>query len=690
MNIELKKLKLRNFKGIRAMEIDFSEVTDIFGENATGKTSILDGFMWLLFGKDSQDRQDFNIKTLDENNQPYHHLDHEVEAHLIVDGEPIVLRRTLKENWVKKRGEMHQEFSGHTTTFFWNEVPMQKGEFEGKISAIIDPALFKLLTNVQYFNSIKWQDRREILIKIAGEVNNEEVLNQLTASGNATQFKALVAALQQNKTLDEFKREVASKKKTIREQLTLLPSRIDEATRSLPDNADWKQLEDSLREKTEQLAKIDAELGSHSAMIAASQDRLKAKMRTQNELEARCLEIEYSYRNIERNKITDQQVLLSNLKRELNTVTMEKKELLSRIADQRNKKLAAEKSIAEIDAKLAELRFKWHDLNESQITFNEEEFKCPTCKREYDTYDVNSKKDELQANFNKTKAEKLEVITKKGQELKNEKVYYQTILNNISNDENNGDALVKQCDVQIDAIMAKMPQIEESISRSMQSVDTIVNAALKESIEYQECLQSIAFIKTEIEQLSDTPVDNTALLSIKNQINAEIIEIKTQLNTRELRQRTLDRIQELKASERQMSAELADLEGIEFSIEEFTVAKMNALEERINAMFKYVTFKLFQEQINGGRTETCETLVKGVPYSDANTASKINAGLDIINTLAAHYRIHAPIWIDNAESVNQLLAVESQIIRLVVSKDKKLKINNNSAKKTAQPATNNA
>jgi hypothetical protein len=95
------------------------------------------------------------------------------------------------------------------------------------------------------------------------------------------------------------------------------------------------------------------------------------------------------------------------------------------------------------------------------------------------------------------------------------------------------------------------------------------------------------------------------------------------------------------------------------------------LEQLVNDRFELVTFKLFETQVNGGETPTCKALINGVPFSDANTASKINAGVDIINVLCDYYKVTAPIFIDNRESVTKLIDSDSQIINLVVDPSKK-------------------
>ena len=124
-----------------------------------------------------------------------------------------------------------------------------------------------------------------------------------------------------------------------------------------------------------------------------------------------------------------------------------------------------------------------------------------------------------------------------------------------------------------------------------------------------------------------------------------------------------------------MAQEIANIEKTQYTIENFIKLKVDTIENRINEKFSLVKFKLFEDQINGGQVETCEALVNGVPFSSLNTASKINAGIDIINTLCEFYNVSAPIFIDNRESVVKLLDSNSQIINLIVSEsDKKLRI----------------
>ena len=84
---------------------------------------------------------------------------------------------------------------------------------------------------------------------------------------------------------------------------------------------------------------------------------------------------------------------------------------------------------------------------------------------------------------------------------------------------------------------------------------------------------------------------------------------------------------------------------------------------------------MFDEQINGGMTETCVCTVDGVPYSDLNNAAKVQAGMDIIGAMAEHYGFYPPVWVDNRESIVRLPEMRQQVISLVVSEpDKELRV----------------
>ena len=213
-DIRIVRMMLTNFKGIRSIEVNFNpEVTNISGDNATGKTSMMDAFLWCLFGKDSQNRSDFNIKTLDAEGKAFPKLEHEVVVVLSVDGIETVFRRCYKENWVKKRGTTKEVMDGHKVDYYVDDVPLGKGEYDSKVSAICPEQLFRQITNPAYFPSLKMQEQRRMLFEIVGgDITNNDVFDELITVGNKELFLPLINALNSGKTLDDYKRQIVSQR----------------------------------------------------------------------------------------------------------------------------------------------------------------------------------------------------------------------------------------------------------------------------------------------------------------------------------------------------------------------------------------------------------------------------------------------------------------------------------------------
>src|SRR5699024_2857755 len=244
-------LKLTNFKGIKSFELNANgEDMKVFGENATGKTTIFDAFVWLLFGKDSQNSTQFEIKTL-RDGKPIHKLNHEVEATLLVNGQELTLKKVYKEKWTKKRGSVTESFSGHTTDYYIDGVPSKKKEYDEMIGSIVNEDVFKLLTNPLYFNEqLKWQDRRKTLLEIAGDITDEEIISSNESLAKLTEILG-------NRSIHDHKKVIAAKRKEINQELERIPIRIDEINRNLPDvsGLNKEEIETKLNDLS---SKIDA------------------------------------------------------------------------------------------------------------------------------------------------------------------------------------------------------------------------------------------------------------------------------------------------------------------------------------------------------------------------------------------------------------------------------------------------
>ena len=108
--------------------------------------------------------------------------------------------------------------------------------------------------------------------------------------------------------------------------------------------------------------------------------------------------------------------------------------------------------------------------------------------------------------------------------------------------------------------------------------------------------------------------------------------------------------------------------------EQLTQAIIEDLETRVNHLFTNVQFRMFKRLLNGNLEPICECTMHGTPYQDLSNSEKINAGIDIINAICRYNDIYAPMFVDNAESINDVTPTQSQQILLIVSRDKQLTI----------------
>lgn len=640
-SITLKTLILRNFKGIKDLRVDFNRVTDISGDNAVGKTTIFDAFTWLLFDKNSLDAKDFEIKTLDKNNNVIHGLEHEVSALLNIDGVEKKLSKIYKEKWTKKRGEAEKQLTGHTTDYYIDDVPVKKVEFQEAIGNIIDEKLFKLITNPLYFSTIlNWKDRRNVLLSIIGDVDVTDVIK-----GNNT-LKGFDALLGE-KTVDDLKKTLAARKRKINQDIDSIPVRIDELDKTIL-NLDFEALESELKLKNEELKQVEDKLYDSTKLG----DVVLEKQQKLFNLKSTLQKIENESKVQANRPRADLESLYTEKNYELKDISREKYTLETRKKDLEEKRIFL---IESIDS----LRNTWHEENLKTLTFNENEFICPTCKREFETDDIEAKKESMLEQFNINKSRILKELGDKGS-IKKERL--QKFEKELS-----------ECSIKLEEIKAKHKEVEKELNDLMAKIlDFKPSIILGE--EYKKVSCEIADLEVEINDNTSTKELISNLRREKTELVDAIDNIKAKLTYREKNKATLERIEELKDEERKLAETLAKVEKEEFQCETFIKAKVKLMEDSINEKFKYVSFKLFNTLVNGAVEECCVATVNGVPFDSVNNAGKINAGIDIINTLCDHYDIECPVFVDNAESVNELLECKSQVIRLIVSKDKTLVI----------------
>jgi DNA repair exonuclease SbcCD ATPase subunit len=648
--VKLIRLTLRNFKGIREFTLEAQEGNiDVFGDNATGKTTLADAFMWLLFDKDSQNRKDFEIKTLGPDGEPEHGLEHTVEAKLqLPSGKLLTLKKVFAEKWTKKRGSATAEFTGHTTDHFVDGVPVKKKEYDEQIAEIADEEIFRLLTDPTYFNQqLHWQKRRELLLQVCGDVSDIEVI-----SNNPDLSK--LADILGNRTMEQHRKVIQARRAEINKELEKIPVRIDEVKLGLPDISDITdekallidiaKLRDALRAKQEELAQAKA-----GGQVAEKTKELRM-------IEAQIMDLRNRHR-----QALDERV--GEKRRELASVQSEIYKTKSEITTKNNLIGSYEYEINALEEKMQKLREKWYEENARTFEFNQSET-CPTCGQALPQEQLQAARDKALAQFNKVKAEKLESINADGKRLKEMKTSLEEKLEIMGRE--------------IEKAKAELAELEQKESVIKTEIDNIVQGAepVETTPEYVRLQKQHEELQEQIRQAqADVSTTVAAIQKEADEISGAIQALEQAKARFEARESGLKRIEELKAEERKLAAEFEELEQQLYLTEEFIRTKVRLLEDRINSRFQMARFKLFNTLVNGGIEECCETTYNGVPYSNLNSGARLNVGLDIINTLAEHFAFAPVVFIDNAESVVNILPTKGQQIRLIVSgTDKKLRI----------------
>lgn len=623
--MKLTKLELLNFKGLKSFAINLNGDVVIRGDNATGKTTVFDSVCWLLFGKDSLDRADFEIKTLD-GGEPIHKVNHEVTGTFTLDeGGTVELKRVYREKYSSPRGG-EVTMTGHTTDYFVDGVPKKEKEYKEMVSSLVDESIFKLITNPLYFNeTYSWQNRRKLLLEMCGDISDEDVI------ASHDELRRL-AELLEGRTVDDHRKVVAAKKTAINKELDMIPVRIDEAMRNKPEiSSDKAKL---IRDIETLSAGID-EVEKQKAIIqnGFSSTEKESKIRDINrQLDAQKSKVLSDYHKQKQHLRGEYEASLTKLK----MVEVDR----DRCADRRDE---LNKEIEHESKRIATLQSEFDAFNAQQ--FNKES--CPTCGQALPA----DKQAALEAEFNTNKSKKIEEwkgLIESAVKLKGNYEEQQEIMAS-----------------KIDSLTTEASQYNDAYNVKFKEYEAYSEPNLEDDPVYADLKAQLFLLEIDDEPGADTE-DLAKLDEELSSMKSKKANLETELNKFNLIDDINHRILELESQQQKLVAEKNALDEASFLMDEFIKAKVNMLEENINSKFKLARFKMFNVMLNGNIEECCETTYKGVPYRSMNNAARINVGLDIINALTSYYKVNAPVFIDNAEAVTDFIPVNSQTIKLIV------------------------
>lgn len=658
--MKINTLRLENFQGIKAATFDFKgQSASVYGDNATGKTTLFNALTWLLFDRPSTGAKGYTPKTKGPDGD-VHYLDHAAEAQFIMDGGRMVtLRKVFHENYKKKRGSATEEFDGHSVDFFIDGVPVKEKEYTAALLGFCGGAeKMKMLTMPHYFpEDMPWEARRKILLEVCGDVTDAEVIASNGELMELPSYLLMPGTADQHYTVDEYKKIAAAQKADINKQLLGIPGRIDEAQRAIPEqDIDVAAIDtrlSALQTKQDGLMEQKATLLAGDTATADARKRVAASEAVLAEARAA-----YLNRAAEANQGTQASIAV----------------LQGQLAQAQNDRIQADADLSRlgmsekrIQSRREELLKEYQDVQSE--TWDEGQAICPTCHQELPAEDVA----QMREAFNISKSNRLQAINQQGQREASKEM-----LESIAHQAFDAGVALANATKECDRIKAEIA----SLKTRLISVEPFEQTA-----EYASLAATVAASKAAEAGAGQTTTAALEALNAQIQaVYAESRELQQQKGKADQAEAQRKRIADLQDQEKALSAQYEELEKGIYLCEQFTKAKVRMLTDRINGKFKSVRFRLFLEQVNGGVKDDCEVLVPNeagsmVPFRDANNAARINAGLEIIETLAYHWQISMPVFIDNAESVTRLAHTAMQTVRLVVSEqDSKLRLELDEAK----------
>ena len=656
MRMILRSLHMENFKGIKSLDVNFSNKTSIKGQNAVGKTTIFDAFTWLLFNKNSAGEEKFNVRPLDKDGHSIDNVEIKVVGVIDVDGKEVELSKVQKQNWVKKRGTDTITLQGNVNSFEIDGYPKSEAEFKAYISGLAQSEeMFKMLTNPQYFSSLKWKDQRDILMKLVEDVSDVELAK------TDSKYAPLIAELAKAPSTDDIRTKFSKALSEWKKKQAEIPVRIDEAEKSKidVDVAEQELLKADLERKIEALedlmAKSDVRIDEMRSEEMHCQFEMSAIMQTMNnELSSKKREIEnhkYEHeRKLEdiRSSIRKAQDSIESNKKSISEQTLKKAELAKKYKEEKEKK-----------------------FDDSKWVFDESTTVCSLCGQRLPEDKIES----LRADFSQRKADAIEAFNEERAKILAMIVddgnacaeMIKKLTENSKELENTINTLKLHEAEEIEIIKG----FDEQISKIPSCADYTQNAEyVKLKAKQDKLLADIAELESKgaDKVIEEAKADKAKLKSQLDEVNKIIAQAANNVMID-------DRIETLRDEQKEIGQKVADQEQMLYLLEEFIRFKLNKVSESINSHFKLVNFILFKEQLNGGMADTCECEYKGVPYSALNTAARIQCGLDIIRTLSNLYDIYCPVFIDNRESCTEIPEMDCQTISLYVDENcKELKI----------------
>lgn len=665
--ILIDKICLRYFKGVENKEIVLGDnINVVKGRNGIGKSTIADAISWVLFGTNQAGATKFGIKTKDKDGKEIEDVAHSVEISLSVQNEQegmmcYVLTRTLTET---------RKDDGSVTNNYTYKVDGEvetAGDFKKVVDAICPEEVFRLCSSPYSFTQMDWSEQRKRLNEMFGVPSVEDV------TGGDKKYDAIKELLEKD-DVDKILKHLNYKRKEVQKNLDEVPVRLEALKNVLPKAEDWAAVEKLILEKRKEITETRKNLNTidnggadfirkYQNISTLNLDH-KRKRIMEESAQLRLGEI------IKANAEAKTACKKAVAEAEQNTEDLKQKLKSFDVALEK-----CDARMNELDAEKADGKEKWKLIKARTWEWNEDDAFCPTCKQALPEDQVQKIMEESKKAFLNNQASDLKKLGDDAARIKEE----------VKKCEENTEYFKTQqkaTQTQLDKAEAELIEARKALEKQTKKEEekVSVETLLAEKPEYKQVCDRIKKIEAEQEKPADEGMseeDKKLKADVEKKLKdleSEREVLASRLAVKAQWEKVNAQIVGLQEERTQWKEQIDSLDEKIKAASDFQKRSCEVLEENVNRRFKLVRWKMFRRQLDGTDKPWCECSVDGVPYSDLNTAAKINAGLDITNTLKRHYGVDVPCVIDNAETVLEPLYDGGQQIRLTVTEDEEMRI----------------
>lgn len=665
--IIIDKICLRYFKGVENKEIVLGDnINVIKGRNGIGKSTIADAISWVLFGTNQAGATKFGIKTKDKDGKEIEDVAHSVEISLSVQDEEegmtcYVLERTLTETR-KDDGSVTNNY-----TYKVNGEVETAGDFKKTVDDICPEEVFRLCSSPYSFTQMDWSEQRKRLNEMFGVPSVEEV------TGGDKKYD-VIKELLEKEDIDKVLKHLNYKRKEVQKSLDEVPVRLEALKNVLPKAEDWAAVEKQILEKRKEITETRKNLNT---IDNGGADFIRKYQNIST------LNLDHKRKRIMEESA--QRKLGEIIKANAEAKTACKKavaEAEQNIEDLKQKLKSFDIALEKCDARFNELEAakadgtkKWELIAARTWEWNEDDAFCPTCKQALPEDQVQKIMEESKKAFLSSQAADLKELGNDAAKIKEEVKKCEENTEYFKTEQKATQTLLDKAETEL---KEARKALEEQTKKEEEKVS--VETLLAEKPEYKQVCDRIKKIEAEQEKPADEDMseeDKKLKADLEKKLKdleSEREVLASRLAVKAQWEKVNAQIVGLQEDRAQWKEQIDSLDEKIKAASDFQKRSCEVLEENVNRRFKMVKWKMFRRQLDGTDKPWCECLVDGVPYSDLNTAAKINAGLDITNVLKRYYEVDVPCVIDNAETVLEPLYDGGQQIRLTVTEDEEMQI----------------